>query len=163
MVVDYVYRRGHFVVVLAVASQTWDWADARGCHPEVVREGVSVSVYVDACVVYGFVVDSTGFVGCFACGALVVVPAALASPCILVVLSASPPVRSGTFLATAAMKAGKRAGSHRWLMSVHPCHQTDTAQDRTRSRTTCVSDKAPVSSDVGRNTRVTWSFCRTHT
>jgi hypothetical protein len=65
VVVDYVYRRGHFVVVLAVASQTWDWADARGCHPEVVREGVSVSVYVDVGFVYGFVVDSAGSLGGF--------------------------------------------------------------------------------------------------
>jgi hypothetical protein len=73
VVVDYVYRRGHFVVVLAVASQTWDWADARGCHPEVVREGVSVSVYVDVGVVDGFVVDSAGALAFFCLrGALVV-------------------------------------------------------------------------------------------
>jgi hypothetical protein len=86
VVVDYVYRRGHFVVVLAVASQTWDWADARGCHPEVVREGVSVSVYVDVGVVYGFVVDSAGSLGGFfcLCGALVVVLAALAFPCFVI-------------------------------------------------------------------------------
>ena len=80
MVVDYVYRRGHFVVLLAMAQENWYWANARGCHLEVVREGVSVSVYVDACAVYGFVVDSTGFVGFFACGALVSSSVALRAP-----------------------------------------------------------------------------------
>jgi hypothetical protein len=65
LVIDYVYRRGHFVVVLAVASESWDWADARGCDSSIIREGVSVSVYVYACAVYGFVVDCSGFVAVF--------------------------------------------------------------------------------------------------
>jgi hypothetical protein len=72
VVVDYVYRRGHFVVVLALAAEAWDRAHARGCDPSVVREGVSVSVYVYAYFVYGFVVDRSGVVGFFACGALIV-------------------------------------------------------------------------------------------
>jgi hypothetical protein len=81
VVVDYVYRCGHFVVVLALAAQDWDWADARGCHPSVVREGISVSFYVYACFVYDFVGDCSGFVVVFfACGALVVVLGVLAFP-----------------------------------------------------------------------------------
>jgi hypothetical protein len=70
VVVDYVYRCGHFVVVLALAAQDWDWADARGCHPSVVREGISVSFYVYACFVYDFVGDCSGFVVVFLPAAL---------------------------------------------------------------------------------------------
>jgi hypothetical protein len=54
VVVDYVCRRGHFVELLALAQEVWGWADARGCHSEDVWEGVSVSVYVHPCFVYGF-------------------------------------------------------------------------------------------------------------
>jgi hypothetical protein len=55
VVVDYVYRRGDFVGLLAVAQEDWDWADARGCDAQDVWEGVSVSVYVYFVVDYGFV------------------------------------------------------------------------------------------------------------
>ena len=77
-------------IAVAILSSCWPWLRKIGIGRmpgdvtlAVVREGVSVSVYVDVGVVYGFVVDCAGFCkwGFFACAALVVcVPAALAFP-----------------------------------------------------------------------------------
>jgi hypothetical protein len=53
-----------------VASEDWDWEDARRCDFADVWAGVSVSVYVDDCAFYGVVVDCQGFIRVcfFACG-----------------------------------------------------------------------------------------------
>jgi hypothetical protein len=65
VVVDYVYRRGGVVGLLAVAQEGWDWADARRCHLAVVWKGVSVSIYVYFGFVDCFVLGCPGFIVVF--------------------------------------------------------------------------------------------------
>ncbi|MGF6722619.1 hypothetical protein P3T43_001970 [Paraburkholderia sp. GAS41] len=110
MVADYVYRRGHFVVLLAVATETGDWAHARGCDLAVVWEGVSVSVYVDVGFVYGFVVDSEGFVGFFCLRRFGGSLTALAFPCFVIGLFASPLCGAALTFFAAAKKVSKESG-----------------------------------------------------
>jgi hypothetical protein len=62
LVVNYVYRGGRVVGLLALAQKDWDWAHARGCDASDVWKGVPVSFYVDAGVVDSFVTSGSDFV-----------------------------------------------------------------------------------------------------